>query len=268
VHALNAYWYRKADLDGPLFVRSDSVLAGAVAGGEALTRAELGTRLADAGVVAQGPRLAYILMHAELEELVCSGPRRGRQHTYAHFDERVPTTVSDDRPYDTAIEDLLWRYLQSHGPATVKDFATWSSLPVRDSRAAVQRLEERIDSWADPDGTVWHSARQVAPVGIRQERLDGAFLLPMYDEMIVAHQDLRVALDAPLPRTDFLERVVVIHGVTVGTWKRTLGARSAVVDVSLLRKLTPVEGRALEAVVGRFERFLGVDTTLRSSVVR
>ena len=58
------------------------------------------------GIQAAGPRLAYLLMHAELEELICSGPRRGKQQTYALLDDRVPPSPSDDRPRATAVADL------------------------------------------------------------------------------------------------------------------------------------------------------------------
>ena len=35
-------------------------------------------------------RLTYLVMHAELEGLICSGAMRGKQHTYALLDERAP----------------------------------------------------------------------------------------------------------------------------------------------------------------------------------
>lgn len=272
VHALNAYWYRKSELDGALFVRAERVLVRALAGGEPLSRPELAERLSDAGIRATGPRLAYLLMHAELEELICSGPRRGRQHTYACFDDRVPVTPQDDRDKEAAFDELVYRYFRSHGPATIRDFTTWSSLPVRETRASLTRLGSRIETIEDANGTVLYRPRHVASASppleaTADERLSGAFLLPMYDEMIVAYQDLRVVLDAALPRSDFIERAVVIDGTTVGTWKRTLSSRSAVVNTTLLRDLLPNESAALAAAVERFERFLGLPTTVESTVV-
>ena len=43
-----------------------------------------------AGIDTEGQRLAHTMMHAELERLVVSGPRRGKQHTYLLLDDRVP----------------------------------------------------------------------------------------------------------------------------------------------------------------------------------
>lgn len=267
VHALNAYWYRRAELDDSVFARAEQVFAGALAGGEARTRADLAARLAEAGIEAAGPRLAYLLMHAELQELICSGPRRGRQHTYTLFDDRVPVSAGDDRPYETALDEFVYRYFRSHGPATVRDFTNWSSLPVRDSRAALARLEERIGTVVDENGTVWFFAREAASVPVRPDRLAGAFLLPMYDETIVAYQDLRVVLAHTPSRADLIERAIVIDGRTVGTWRRTINSDSAVVEARLFGSLTPGQTAALQNAVARFGGFLGIAATLESSVL-
>ena len=77
------------------------------------------------------------MMHAELEGVICSGPRRGKQFTYALLDERVPATKPKAR--DEALAELAKRYFASHGPATVRDFAWWSGLTAQ-GRAAGDRF--------------------------------------------------------------------------------------------------------------------------------
>jgi len=42
--------------------------------------------LARGGIRAAGNRLAYIVMRAELDAIVCSGAMRGKQHTYVERD--------------------------------------------------------------------------------------------------------------------------------------------------------------------------------------
>ena len=64
-------------------------------GGKTLTRAELAMYLKRAKVPADGLKLAYLVMHAELDGVICSGPRRGKQFTYALLDERAPQTQAD-----------------------------------------------------------------------------------------------------------------------------------------------------------------------------
>jgi hypothetical protein len=122
VHAVNRYRYTKVGLDETVLARSVSVLDRAVADGEAHTRAELGAALAAAGIAPGRLGVTYLMMHAELEALICSGPRRGKQQTYMSVDARVPPAPALDR--EEALAELLSRYLRSRAPATVKDDLT------------------------------------------------------------------------------------------------------------------------------------------------
>ncbi|MGA7393783.1 MAG: crosslink repair DNA glycosylase YcaQ family protein [Terrimicrobiaceae bacterium] len=73
VHAVNAQMYRKLELNDDCLSRCRAVLRKALRGSNYLTRPELANRLLENNIEAAGQRLAYILMHAELEALICSG---------------------------------------------------------------------------------------------------------------------------------------------------------------------------------------------------
>src|SRR5690606_10286108 len=60
VHALNAPYYRQFGLDEATMLRSNEVIAKALEGGRSLTRAELGTVLAQAGIATDVMRLGYL----------------------------------------------------------------------------------------------------------------------------------------------------------------------------------------------------------------
>ena len=154
-------------------------------GGKTLTRAELAAHLKRAKVPADGLKLAYLMMHAELEGVICSGPRRGKQFTYALLDERVPATKPKTR--EEALAELARRYFASHGPATIRDFAWWSGL-TREGRAAGDRFgaadprvvdDRRADATGAPriraDGAV-EGRRRVAAAELRRipDRLQGS----------------------------------------------------------------------------------------------
>src|SRR4030088_1133264 len=81
---------RQLEVDRPLLDRSHAVIASALEGGSALTRTELAAVLERAGIPAPGPRMGHTLLHAELDALVVSGPRRGRAINYALADARGP----------------------------------------------------------------------------------------------------------------------------------------------------------------------------------
>src|ERR1051325_1846738 len=81
---------RRRELSPALCVRAAQLFERALGADRSLTRSELGRALADDGGEATGVRLALLTMYAELEAVICSGPYRGRQLTYALLDARVP----------------------------------------------------------------------------------------------------------------------------------------------------------------------------------
>src|SRR5690242_980084 len=131
-------------LDAKAYRRSTDAIANALAGGKHLTRTELSAVIGRARVpITSSMKLTRLVMHAELNAVICSGPRRGKQFTYALFDERVP--AQKPRSHDRALAELAERYFRSHGPARLHDFAWWSGLKVSDARAGVEMLESRLE---------------------------------------------------------------------------------------------------------------------------
>ena len=92
VHAVNKYYYKKFELDSSVFKRANAEIVKMLRDGKTLTRTALNKALSRAKIKADGLRLSYIFMQAELEGIICSGPRTGKQFTYALLDERVPPT--------------------------------------------------------------------------------------------------------------------------------------------------------------------------------
>ncbi len=143
VHQANRYWYRQAGLDEEVIARSQEAIAATLADGEPRTRRELGEALGEAGVEdASGVRLAHLMMYAELEGLVASGPRRGKQHTYALLADRAPDAL--ELSGDEALAELTRRYFASHGPATVKDFSWWSGLTLTQVREGLALVDGEL----------------------------------------------------------------------------------------------------------------------------
>src|SRR6266571_7526030 len=143
VHAANANWYRKLELDDAIVRRCNETLAKALQGGKQLTRDELASALRQAGIVTQGEqRVTYIVMRAELDGVICSGARRGKQFTYALLAERAPHARMLAR--DEALAELTMRYFMSHGPAVIQDFVWWSGLTVAEARAGLAMVTSHL----------------------------------------------------------------------------------------------------------------------------
>ncbi|MBA2581194.1 MAG: winged helix DNA-binding domain-containing protein [Thermoleophilaceae bacterium] len=256
VHAANRSMYRKLELDAGTFRRSHDVLARTLEVGAPLTRPELARALREAGIVAEGLRLGYVLMHAELEQLICSGPRRGKQQTYALLDHRAGEGAQLTR--DEALGELALRYFRSRGPATVADLSTWSGLTVRDARTGLALVGRQLEAAEDGAGTIWIAA----PAPKEAQPARGAFLIPMYDETVMGYKELKVVLAQAPPRPGLLRRPIVIDGRTVGSWKRTVTRRAVAIEASLFTPLDGSEAQALEAAVERFGCFMELPATL------
>ena len=256
VHVVNGFMYRQCELDGRTLSRAHAAIARALGGGGHLTRPELAMALARARIRAAGHRLAYVMVHAELEGLICSGPMRGRQFTYALLDDRAPAAGRIDP--DEALARLTARYFSSHGPATLRDFVWWSGLTVRQARQGLEANGRSLASITWDGRTYWAAAsssraRRPAPA---------VWLLPNYDEFLIAYRDRQLAADPRDPGRRWTPtdgpHQLVIDGRVRGSWRRTVTAREARLDIRPFRPLSRAEDRALAADVARYRDFLGL----------
>ena len=258
VHAANAYMYRKLALDPGTFRRSSARLAKALAGGRHLTRDELRVVLEGIGIATDLERMAYLLMHAELEGLICSGPRRGKQFTYALLDERAAPAKALTRP--EALVTLARRFFRSRGPATAHDFANWSGLTVADARAGLEGAGAKLNHEVMNGVTYWSGRAQ------RRPRVSRAFahLLSVYDEYLSGYKD-RGAIISPRHAARLRKMgnagiyVVAVNGMIVGYWNRAFGRGTVVITTHLFKRLARPERLALSAALRRYRAFLEVD---------
>jgi Winged helix DNA-binding domain len=262
VNRVLASYDPKLGIDEAVIRKSQKILTKALQGGKHLTRAELAQVMKRAGIPTEGTqRLARIVMHAELDGLICSGPRRGKQFTYGLLEERAPP--AKELKGDEALSELAKRYLNTRGPATVDDFAWWSGL----TKTAAKRGIEAVGS--DIEHVIIAGRGHWFPTPVRIKRKSPfAHLLPNYDEYFIGHKD-RSAIQSVLRASgwdgnvSFLGgNILTINGQIVGGWSRVLQGETGTVELKLLTKLRDEERRAVAAEVKRFGAFLGVPVKL------
>jgi hypothetical protein len=257
VNALNAYYYRKLGLDERALAKSGGLLGRALAGGEHLTRKAIAGVLDRAGIPAEGLRLGYMLMRAELDGIICSGAPKGKQQTYASLDDRAPKP--DDKDRDEGVAELSRRFFSSRGPATLRDFLTWSSLTVAEGREGLDAVSTELEH-EDIDGrTYWFADSSPEPRKSRG-RID---LLQGYDEYIVSYRESRDVMwegsPSPAdPQTSVFTHAIVLDGLLVGHWRRVPKTAEALIESSWYRAPDEVQTRSFNAAIDRFGRFLGV----------
>ncbi len=196
VNALGAYYYRQVELDDAMFARSNAVLTQTLQGGKQLTRTELLPSFERAGIATNDLRLTHIMMRAELDMVVCSGARRGKQFTYALLDERAPDAIMLER--NDALAELSRRYITSRGPVTVQDFVWWSGLTTTDARAGFEMVTAEFSHEIIEGKTYWFSSSSP----ITKDGMLTAHLLPPYDEYTIAYKDRSAVLDPALHHSD------------------------------------------------------------------
>jgi hypothetical protein len=89
-----------------------------------------------------------------------------------------------------------------------------------------------------------------------------AFLLPLYDEYLIAYKDRRAALDPafwrPIAARDPFSAAIVVDGRVVGGWKRTVTKGKVAVTVDLPVPLSRADSRLVAGAGRRFGAFLGL----------
>ncbi|MDQ0676398.1 hypothetical protein QFZ36_003959 [Pseudarthrobacter siccitolerans] len=266
----NAATYRHTGIDAAVAARSDEVLAGAVAGGNHLSREGLAASLHDAGFPAKGLQLAYLIMHAEISGVLVSGrPVRSAggalKQTYALFDERVPVGAEPEPGRPEALAELARRYFTSRGPATVKDCADWSGLTMTDVRKGLQLTVEAhpkalaetvidgvvvyFDAGSD-DGSLDAGSLDAAGAGAGaggagaggagvggasevRPRID---LIQCYDEYVMGYSATRHYMGGGAPAFPFKGEpmhVVLLDGRMAGSWRHTLLPGRCELDIRL-----------------------------------
>lgn len=243
-------------LDGKVLARAMTCLQRLMEGGRAADRAQVRAALARVRIdAAESQRFAYIMMHAELHALVCSGPRRGKQHTHALLDERAALTPASTR--DDAVRELVRRYFLSHGPATLQDFTVWSGLTMVDGRAGLEANGALFTSASLDARTWWFPAGNVPTV-----RGVSARLVPNYDEYFIGFKHREPLLqrvraqDATPAWRELLAHLIVLDGQIVGGWRRTTPGADGTLTITPIVPLTTTERRALEREAVRMSRFL------------
>lgn len=262
VQKANGFSYRTNGLDRTRLVRGAEVIVRALEGGRHLTRAELRERLVAAKLPHGGNAIAHLIIYAELEGLICSGPLRGRQGTYALLDERVPPTAPLDP--DEALGELTRRYFTSHGPATIRDFTWWAGLTAAQAKRGIEIAGTALAS-REIDGLACWFAPSVARTARRGR--PNVLLLPNFDEFLVAYRDRQWTMRPGTPAARYglatpLPHQVLIDGVVEGAWRRRDGDDGVELTVQLWRPLDRIGRTALAAQADRLAAFLGARATM------
>lgn len=242
--------HRELGIDGDALSRAREAITAALSGRNQLTRAEAFAVLASVGIDPTGQRGAHLLTALAVEATVCWGPvvtaddRPTREQRLVLVDEWIGESAYPEDP----LAELLVRYLDGHGPATLRDFAWWSGLTLGMAREARERAATRVSEADAAEMLV-----TVIPRARSAER--GVHALGPFDEFYISYADRTTvaseeasALIGP-GRNGMVRSTIISGGAVAGTWT-----------------VSPAD--AMRGVLPRAEVFASVDPDALAAALR
>lgn len=228
-----------------------------------LPRAELFAHWERAGTPTAAGCGYHVLAHLIGEGDLCFGPWNGADQNVVTTAQWLPAGTGLDQRFNgdsvPATAELLRRYLSSHGPATLRDFAWWTKLPLRDIRPAHALVAAEFESGtgAGTEAEYWRPGlvNDLSEAGSAVKR---PLLLPGFDEFILGYADRLFAMTAEqhdllVPGNNgVFGRSVVVDAQVRGLWKRAGSPGRRTLEVSAIRPLPARTVKTLDAVFARF----------------
>lgn len=222
---------RQLGLSESIVNRSKTIMVKALQDGIHRTKDEIEALWMQASIPTTEYRYAHLLMHAELDGLVCSGTSNGERRTYALMEERVPSNPHLSK--EEALYLLGTLYFQSRWPATLQDFAWWSGLPMGDVRKVVELLQSEFQLETIGTQQFLLSKGTVQPL----ISAESAHLIPAFDEYIIAYTDrsstlLPAQFQKVVSNNGFFRPAMLRNGKVIGTWKPQSKSGKIMVETS------------------------------------
>src|SRR5216684_2835147 len=202
------------------------------------------------------------LRYAVIAGLICYGPDRGREPTCLRVDQWLPKAEEVDETRARAI--LLERFLRAYAPATLRDFAHWSGLSMKEAR---QTWDSRAGRLA-PVSVDGHSAFVLTDdLEILQNSVmdnPNIRLLPYFDVYLLAHAGKDHLIDPRYYKRVYrnqawISPVVLVDGRIAGVWSFTRAGKKTVFKAELFGKLSKALRERMEK---EGERLAGLQVKL------
>ncbi len=214
-------------------------------------------------ITADNLQATHIMFDAELNGIVCNGPMRGKQFTYALMDERIPPTKRLAK--EEALAELSERYFTSHGPATVQDFAWWSGLPAPDARTGLEMVKGKLVSEKIESKTYWFAPPVSQANAVPKS---SSLFLPAYDEFMISYTDRSASLDPRFSKLTLVGNgifrpIIVVDGKIIGIWLRTIKKDHIVIETRFFHSKQKLKKKEIEALIQPFGKFLNLDVKIK-----
>jgi hypothetical protein len=238
------------------------VIAKALESEGPLTRPEAAARVVEAGVELNESTRLHIIGLAVTSGVACLGPDRGRTTCLVRREDWLGQAPPFER--DRALAELARRYLSAFAPATDRDFAYWSGLPLRDVRAGLESIAGEIEEVRVGD-EVMLAMRGGLPrlPGKGQVRMLGNF-----DTYLLGWKDREFsvtgehAIHVKEGGGGWIRPVVLEDGIVVGGWRSSRKGGRLEISLNLSKTERDRLEANIDAEVADIGRFEGMEATI------
>jgi hypothetical protein len=183
-----------------------------------LTRPEAAECVAEAGIELDSPTRLHVALLAVTSGLAALGPDRGARTMLVRREDWIGRPPPFDR--DRALAELARRYIGGFGPATDRDFAYWSGLPLRDVRAGLEAISSELEEIRVGEETMLALHGRLP----RLPRAGSVRMLGRFDTYLLGYKDRTFTTGEEHRETASdggggIYPVVLEDGVVVGGWR-------------------------------------------------
>ncbi len=218
--------------------------------------------------------LSRLMREMSLRGLVChaesSGPwYHNTENTFASVDKWLPDIDIASVPEEEALSNLAKRYLASYGPASVRDFAYWTGMGMREARPVFNSMADSLVEVTVPEqkGTLLIQESDASELLDAADRQVQVRLLPQFDALIMGHKDKTRFIEPKTMSRVFLPRgdvaaTILVDGRVHGVWNMKKEKKIWRLELSPIEKLSEEGVEEVESVVEGLRSFTGFDIEL------
>jgi hypothetical protein len=242
--------------------RALSITARVLADEGPLTRTEVRKRIESAGIGLNTQTGMHIALTAVVSGIACLGPDKGKSTCLIRREDWLDRPPRFDR--EKSLAELARRYIRAFAPATDRDFAYWSGLPLRDVRAGLESISDEIEQVRVGDGEM------LAPRGAKP-RLPAKGQLRMlgnFDTYLLGWKDRGFSVSGEHAAHvkegggGWIRPVIVEDGIVIGGWRSSRKGGRLEITLNLPRDERKRLEKKIDAEVADIARFEGMEATL------
>jgi Winged helix DNA-binding domain len=238
--------------------RALSVIARILERDGPLTRSEIAERLERERIELNTNTRLHVMRLAVVSGIACLGPDRGKTTCLVRRED----WLGRQRPVDRrkALAELARVYLDAFGPATDRDFAYWSGLPLRDVRAGLEAISKEIEEvpvGAQPMLTLrGRLPRLPRPGQVRMLGNFDTYLLGWKDRDFSVSGEHAIHVKAG--GGGWIRPVIVEDGIVVGGWRSSRKGGRVEITLNLPKRELDRLRPKIEAEIQDLARFEGM----------